>query len=385
MDICKGIIYLVFGLLALLFLIACVKWIVDQLRKLKTGLSEISSFSQVQELQKLGDVKGLIEMLHHEEGRSSAAMALVQIGKPAVASLIDSLKDADERVRLSAISTLGEIGDAQAVDPLVAALEDDSSEIRRATIRALGQIRDARAVDPLIATLNDTLDVRSASAKALGQIRDARAIEPLIAALDDSAAGMREAAAKALGQIRDARAVEKLIVALNDRSRSVREAAANALGHIGDDRAIAPLTSALNSLTSKDDIILRAAVSKALKKVGGAKALEPVLESETARIERWLRLHQGKACRYVFDRQTAYGDYDERGEGERTFTGEIKRAPASDKEHYKAYQVGDGLLLVLKTPTDLGHIQIVEQSERTISWREVYSWGSTETKTVAVS
>jgi len=59
--------------------------------------------------------------------RLLAAKALSRIGTPAVEALIVALKDKDSDVRVLATKTLGEIGDAQAVQPLLSALMDEDA------------------------------------------------------------------------------------------------------------------------------------------------------------------------------------------------------------------------------------------------------------------
>ena len=276
----------------------------------------------VEKLKARGDVWRLVNALHYQNDDSvsrNAAQALVEIGEPAVQPLIACLWNRDQSHL--AVELLAEIGEP-AIEPLIAALKKAFRPHERvAIIKALAEIGPP-AVLPLIAVLKN------------GWVTE-------------------------------------------------RQNAARALGQIGDERAIAPLVAAL-----KDEDVDYLA-TKALKQIGGTQAVDALSapgvlpgESETARIERWLRLNQGKMCRYVFVRQTTYGDYDERGEGESMHTGRIRRTLNADKEHYQAYGVGDAVLSVLKTPTDLGDVQILEQSEQVTSWREVYNWGSVETKTV---
>jgi len=91
------------------------------------------------------------------------------------------------RVRRDAAAALGEIGDADAVEPLMAALEDDSASVRIAVIAALGRIGDPAAVEPLMAAIrSQAVDIRKAAADSLGQIGDPRALDPLIVCLKDA-------------------------------------------------------------------------------------------------------------------------------------------------------------------------------------------------------
>jgi HEAT repeat protein len=62
--------------------------------------------------------------------RQHARRALVAIGGPAVASLIEALADPNDDVRWEAAKALGQIGDPVAAEALVRALEDKSSGVR---------------------------------------------------------------------------------------------------------------------------------------------------------------------------------------------------------------------------------------------------------------
>ena len=72
------------------------------------------------------------------------------------------------------------------VDKLIAALRDEDREKRSTAAKTLGELGDARAMESLIGALSDEwLIVRAAAAQALGRLGDARAVQPLIAALAD--------------------------------------------------------------------------------------------------------------------------------------------------------------------------------------------------------
>src|SRR6266545_3166510 len=73
-----------------------------------------------------------------------------------------------QRTRALAAWALGEIEDADAVDPLVGALKDREPDVRIAASWALGQIESSRALEPLKAALHDeSSDVQDAARWAL--------------------------------------------------------------------------------------------------------------------------------------------------------------------------------------------------------------------------
>jgi HEAT repeat protein len=67
---------------------------------------------------------------HGGAARHQARIALVEIGGPAVASLIEALTDPNDDVRWEAAKALGQIGDPEAAPALVNALEDENSGVR---------------------------------------------------------------------------------------------------------------------------------------------------------------------------------------------------------------------------------------------------------------
>jgi HEAT repeat protein len=222
-------------------------------------------------LGKIGDpsaVPALIACLDQRNISEVAANALVQIGKPAVPALIETLTNPNERVRKAACTALGQIGDPSAVPALITCLDywyisqaaanaliqigkpaipalietltNPNERVRKAACTALGQIGDPSAVPALIACL-DKRDISEAAANALIQI-DKPAVPALIEALTSPSNRARSAACTALGKIGDKTAVPKLITCLKDRDSDVRSSACTALGKIGDLAAISALS-----------------------------------------------------------------------------------------------------------------------------------------------
>ncbi len=239
------------ALLILVLTAACAQEGEEALTESPTPTRPEATEEPTQSPRRPDQVENLIAALQDEDPRlrETAASGLGLLGDArAVEALIAALEDEDWEVRLEAAGALGEIGDAGAVEPLIVALQDEASDVREEAAGALGEIGDARAVEALIAAI-EIEDVRfethaqKALREALGEIGDA-AVEPLIAALQDEDPQVRWVAASALGEIRDARAVEPLIAALQDEDSDVRKMTARALGEIGDARAVEPLLAA---------------------------------------------------------------------------------------------------------------------------------------------
>jgi len=173
------------------------------------------------------EIKQLIKQLGSTEYKvkNGAVENLINIGKPAVEPLIETLDDESRFVRGNAAETLGKI-ESQHPDvsiTLTAKLGDRYSEILQAHILigqrewdkvvAIGEL----AVEPLIKALDDNWE-RSEAAKALGKIRDVKALEPLIKSLEDDDSDVRREAAESLVNIGEP-AVELLINVYHTRSR----------------------------------------------------------------------------------------------------------------------------------------------------------------------
>jgi len=192
-------------------------------------------------LKTKGDVKGLIKALHYKkdwEVRIRAAEALGMIGDPrAIKPLTDALKDKKPDVRECAAKALDKLGWSPNISEAGAAYWitkrnwDKCVEIGRPAVKLL------------INTLKDeNSDVRECAAEALGMIGDKRAtIHLIIVAIHDANYGVRSGAAEALHKIRDRMTIEHLSVLLKHGNAR----AAETLGMIGDPRAIKPLTTAL--------------------------------------------------------------------------------------------------------------------------------------------
>ncbi len=265
-------------------------------------------------IQSLAAVQSLVRALREgdECAQVCAATALVSVGVPVIAPLIDALQDPNVEVRRKVIWVLWRVGARQAVEPLIACLRDEDRKVRGYAAWALGRLGDARAIQPLIAALDDDhekvrwdaaialekfgeqaipalmealaderLQVRVGAANALGWLMDARAIRSLAAALKDESAPVRQRAAFALGWIRDTQAVDALVAALGDESDEVRMQAAAALGWIRDNRAIEPLTR----LIEDENEWTRYAAIEALTNMRAVVPLRHALDSTHSRVQ----------------------------------------------------------------------------------------------------
>ena len=90
-----------------------------------------------------------------------------------VAELIAALNDLNPAVRRSAAETLGELEEAQAVEPLICALKDSDTDVRVHVALGLGMIGDVSATVPLTYALKEEEDeaVKGALETALDMVK----------------------------------------------------------------------------------------------------------------------------------------------------------------------------------------------------------------------
>lgn len=105
-------------------------------------------FSGCQKREVENEIKNLKSTDH--EVREAAVAALVSIGKPAVDSLIASLKDENPSVQVAAAKALGKIGDTRAVGPLIELIKTSFDvDLMFEVALALSTIGDDRACEML--------------------------------------------------------------------------------------------------------------------------------------------------------------------------------------------------------------------------------------------
>ncbi len=189
------------------------------------------------------------------------AEALTRFGPPAVAPLVELLRDGEHpQAAVWAAKILGRIGDGAATAPLLERLYDRVDTVRMAATEALGVLGDRRATQALLrAALSDPMpQVRAHAAGAIGRMGAEASIDVLVAALADPDYGTRVRALEALEMIRpdDTGPLER---SLRDENPDVRKRAALALERVGY------LTTCVEQLSSDDPTAARRAYSAMLE------------------------------------------------------------------------------------------------------------------------
>lgn len=169
--------------------------------------------------------------------RKIAIEALEIIGdSDAVSDIIDILDDDEIDLVMSAIRTLGEIGDDYAAARLLSMLDNHnlSEDIRDEVIWALGRMQNTQLVAYIFQSLQTwDVDLMKQQYSELFQLLGDAAIPDIVIYLSDWRDYIREFAASMLEIIGNVDAVPELIKVLEDYNWFVQRAAANALIHIG--------------------------------------------------------------------------------------------------------------------------------------------------------
>lgn len=162
--------------------------------------------------------------------RRAAVEAFARVGGPAVAPLLEALRDRHTRLREAAIEALGHIGGPESVEALLTALTDARSQVRQAAAPALARAGGREAVPALRAALSHKDPAtRGAAAAALGAIREPAASEALRSALGDRERPVRDAVMQSLVAQSSPEAVGVLCGALLEGDRDLKAASAAAL------------------------------------------------------------------------------------------------------------------------------------------------------------
>lgn len=210
------------------------------------------------------DIRALITVLHaaHPAQRYLAEETLLKnFGHEATPYLIEELSSAPTSARLALVRLLGVLADRRAVAPLIEIVRNEDlatspsglwNSVAGNAIWSLGQIGDAQAVDILIEALNHP-NFHYLAATALGRIGDPRAVQPLLVVLRQ----FKDASiATVLGNLGYAEAVIPMIAELELLREPMTTAqidkiwggqhwrdiyfyyVAHGLGKLGDDRAL---------------------------------------------------------------------------------------------------------------------------------------------------
>jgi len=177
--------------------------------------------------------------------RARAAASLGQLAgvlspeglERAEAALLGLLSDADRRVALAAIRSLGRLKARRAAGALSRFVSSQDTELAVAAVRALGELGERANAELILPALNagDT-DVATAAIEALTALKDPALAEHLVAKLGSQSPAERLAAIRGIAKLKAAEHEDALMGLLSDAHGYVRREALKALVEMGGAR-----------------------------------------------------------------------------------------------------------------------------------------------------
>ena len=183
------------------------------------------------------------------------------------------------RVRGEAAKVLGTIGDRDLIPVLKRTKRDSDGRVRDGAAIALARMGDKSETIVFASALKDSdKGIRLAAVEALAAIADPSTVKPLLPLLADEEEDIRNVTARALGSIKAREAAEPLSRRLTDPSGLVRESSAWALGEIGEPKKIPYVKASL----SDPNVFVKLSAAIALGKMNdhaGLASCEEALSS----------------------------------------------------------------------------------------------------------
>jgi len=221
------------------------------------------------------------------------------MGEAAVEPLIGYLTDDRHIVREMAADALGYFKNTRAVGPLILALYDNNDDIVYSSSNSLMKILKAGVYYvPLLALFHDrNSGFRDAEAVLNDAIQLGKAtLTRLTTALTDENYSVRKEAALEIGDRWDSKVLESIIQDLKGTDLYIYAGATNAYLELGQS-AVQPLVQAL----SDDDYRMRVWATRALRKIGDIRAVDPLREIQEDEHEE-VRIEVGSAIEYIMSR-----------------------------------------------------------------------------------
>ena len=124
--------------------------------------------------------------------------------KELLPAYLNGLKSGEPGIVVASINLLGDLGDAEAIEPIRPSLKSEDPRIVGAALAALGKLGDKSVTDTLLESLRrDDPAILAGAATGLGALKVKQAVEPLTPLVENGSYSVRLAAIVALGTIGD--------------------------------------------------------------------------------------------------------------------------------------------------------------------------------------
>lgn len=219
----------------------------------------------------------LIPLTKYGEIRESVILALGDTkASGAIPSVINALNDGDEKIRNTAVASLGKIG-TQAVVKLKAAASSSKLNVRKGIAKALGLIPGQESIALLVNLLADEEEsIVGLASVSLGRMGEA-ARPALMKALNSDDDMQRAGAINALSLMGD-RSLPALTNALYDKSAKVRAGAALGIGQMDGKSAIEQM---VNLMQRDSDTEVKRACAWSIGRIGDASLIDMLVMEKT--------------------------------------------------------------------------------------------------------
>jgi cyclophilin family peptidyl-prolyl cis-trans isomerase/HEAT repeat protein len=232
--------------------------------------------------------------------RIQAVRAFAAIGDPRAAEVLSRIVVAakvDPNLQLEAVTALGQLRSADALDLFVDLASGPWPSMRAAALTALARSEPDHFISVISALDNDPhWSVRAAMAGAVAELGRERAEPRLLTMLNDEDQRVVPAVLTALARVRVANADRLLAERLRSTDAIVRMAAANGLAQLKATGVTAELTAALSASAGDGTYVARAAILGALAATDPAAA-RPPLEGALADPDWAVRLRAAELLR----------------------------------------------------------------------------------------
>lgn len=224
-------------------------------------------------------ISTMLDMLNKNHLSSEVGTELIHAlaatkNRNIVQSIINVLIDTnrDEKLRMAAAITLGQLKDSKAAKPLFSTLRNDESpSVRSSAAAALSSFPSIRNAEQLVKSLKDPSElVRASAVMSLGIIGTKDAVPDITRLLQDSNSAVKSNAALTLGNLKAESALDDLVKALNETNSNVIISIARAINFIDADKGVQKLVEALNST---NPIIMRRGAAACLQIIQNNKSI----------------------------------------------------------------------------------------------------------------
>ena len=199
--------------------------------------------------------------------RAVAVTLVCELSDPVVAkTVVAGYRDLSPRIQ---IQLFGRLTEKAVLPTLLDVIDRDSAEaddsVRAAALTAVGRLGDAAAVDPLLrAAASDRGPIRDAARQSLRSLRGPTVEKALLDAARTGKETARLEAMVALGARRATAAAGTLIKAAQSGDPDIELAAVQALEQVAEVRHVAALVDRLESMGSSPEAPLGVAIERAL-------------------------------------------------------------------------------------------------------------------------